>query len=545
MNTTFKQAFERNKVWMGTVATGMGFISDVCQPLAPFSKYLLGVSVIILIILLIAYFITSLPKIKENILPIMLFSIFSILVNGGMFALQNTSDKSENNGFMAGNISFLENMQNSLGIIQKDVEQIKSTTLDIKSDTTSIKSSVEDVSSKIDTLSESIGKQGGIISNPETASDFYHNARLYELKGDYSNARRAYIRYFSFSESKLDPHFRFQSFLKIQEGIGGAKEIYTEMFSMSKNLVDEYAKLLLESVDVRRVKIKEFIDNNPDFAPAYYELARLHSKNILGNQGLADKKAEKDYVEKFTELNKEGKLVRYFLDKEELDSQIKYISERKTELDSIDSSAFESPVNVQRMWTNSSWQLNLSIADEPAEILYRIDGNGEFISTGYYDGYVYQDTGKKMPKFDISLPNHNGVVKEYIEFKYIDQNNNEMGPFRYNWISKTKSGKDLDPKAESNIKSLENTKASIFRQESKRLYNGKYLLYFSHILSYADGVEKIVYGIDTDIPNTEYSRPYDLRTNSMIDVGKDFHKVSVQLYYKDETVSDILVFEFN
>lgn len=544
MNIAFKQAFERNKIWMGTITTGIGFFSDVCQPLAPFSQYLLIVSLIVLAISLLAYSISLLSKFRGKVLPIMLFSLFSVLVNGGMFALQHTSEKNENNGFMAGNIAFLENMQNSLGIIQKDVEQIKSTTLDIKSDTTSIKSSVTEVSSKIDSLSESVGKQGGIISNPETSRDFYHNARIYELKGDYANARKSYIQYFRFSDNKLDPHLRFQSFLKIQEGVSGAKEIYQEMFSQPNNLVDEYAKLLLDNIDVRRVKIKEFIDKNPDFAPAYYELAKLHSKDVLGNQGLSDKKSEKDYVEKFIMLNKEGKLVKYFLDKEELDSQIKYISERKTVLDNIDDSAFDNPVNVQRMWTNSSWQLNLSIPDEPAEILYRVDGNGEFISTGYYDGYVYQDTGKPMPKFNIDLPNHNGVVKEYIEFKYIDQNNNEMGPFRYNWISKTKSGKDLDPKAESNIKSLENSKAFIFRQESKRVDEGRYLLYFSHILSYADGVEKIMYGIDTDIPNIEYSKPYDL-TNLYIDVGKDFHKVSLQLYYKDETVSDVLIFKFN
>ena len=35
-----KEALDKNKIWAGGLATILGGISDVCQPIAPFAKYL-------------------------------------------------------------------------------------------------------------------------------------------------------------------------------------------------------------------------------------------------------------------------------------------------------------------------------------------------------------------------------------------------------------------------------------------------------------------------------------------------------------------------
>lgn len=533
-----KEALNKNKIWAGGLAAVFGGISDICQPIAPFAKYLFYASIIITCVLFLAYI--GLSRLRQRVLPIMVFTSLSIIATGSMYGLQSAEEKGSENGYLASIMPPLEKIQNSLGMIKKDTSEIKQTVTEIKEDTGNIKSAIQNVDTKIDKLSENIGNSGGIIANPKTQEDYYHNARIYELGGDYGNARKSYVKYFSFSDRKLDPHIRFQAFLKIQESKAGAKEIYNEMFKNDDILIDSYAKILLEDGKQKTEKLTNFVKQNPDFAPAYYELARAYSKAVLGDQTMSDKKLEKEYADKFLKLNKEGKLARYFTDKDELNAQIKYIYERKTELDKIGQSIFENPVTIERIHTNQGYQIVANISDKSTEIFYRIDGQGEFISTGYFD-IVYQDSGEKKPKNWFGLPDDAQVVKEYIEFKYKDRNGNINGPFKYEWYKKLPSGEILDPKAESDIKMLKQTL-------SYWLSNGgrKDIVYFTHILSYGDGVEKIVYGINKDVPDTELPKPYNVKADAdnIYKEAPNIQKVSVQIYFKDDTKSDVKIFNF-
>ncbi|MDA3076719.1 hypothetical protein OFO12_04940 [Campylobacter sp. JMF_04 NA10] len=542
MTSNIKEAFSQNKIWAGTLASVMGFIADVCQPLAPFSKYLFFISIAIFFLSALSYL--AIKNLRTKILPVIVFTVISSFVFGLMFGLQSASKDGDESGFVASVVPFFEKIQKSLGIIQKDVEQIKQTTQDIKKDTTEIKSSVQSVDQKIDKLTDNIGKQGGIVANPTTAEEFYHNARIYELNGDYGNARRAYVKYFSFKTDKLDPHLRFQKFLKIQEGKAGTKEIYNDMFEKSELITDKYAFILLEDGDKKLEKLQNFIKEHTEFAPAYFELARSYSKSVLGTQGTNDKKLEKLYIDKFIELNQAGKLVRYFIDKDELDEQIKYANERKAELDLI---KFDNDIiKVNRTYVNSGYFLGISIQDEPAEIFYRIDGKGEFVSTGFYD-VNYQDTGKPIPNDQISIAHTAKQPEKFVEIKYINQRGNESEIFRYEWVKKTISGKTLSPKAESDINMLKSNSGLWLSPESKRYYNNRYILYFSHLFSYGDGISKIMYGIDTDLPDTEILPPFSIGSendNFMINIDRDFKKVVIKLYYADDTESDIKEFYF-
>ncbi|MDO5045488.1 tetratricopeptide repeat protein [Campylobacter sp.] len=541
---SLQQIFGKNKIWAGVLATIMGFVSDVCQPLAPFSKYLFFASIIITCVLFLAYI--ALSNLREKVLPVIVFSVFSVLATGAMYGLQKIDDQAGEQGFLAAYVPIFEDIQKSLGILQEDISAIKISTQKIKQDTAEIKTSVKTVDEKIDKILDGIGKQSAIVPHPKTAQEFYSNARIYELNGDYANARKAYVKYFSFGEQKLDPHLRFQKFLKIQEGKAGAKELYNDMFASSAYIIDKYAKILLEDGKEKTHYLENFVKQNPDFAPAYYELAKRYSKAVLGAQTLSDKKLEKEYVDKFLELNDKGKLAKYFIDKEELDSQIKYAKERKAELDKIDESVFKNPIAIERTLTNSSWQISVNIADKPLEIFYRIDGKGEFISTGYLDSATYP-TGKKMPKNFINIANNAQAVKEYIEFKYIDQNAKESEIFRYDWFQRAKTGEILDPKVQNDIKILKQTQDYWFNEGSRRAPwmegDTNYYLYFSHLFSYSDGIEKIEYGIDSGSVSEILEKPYD-KDKNFIKVDHKFDKVAVKVYFKDGTNSGVLEYKF-
>lgn len=430
-----KESFDKFKGWALGVAGFFGAISDICTPLAPFSKYLFISSLILLAIFCIAYFILQNQKLK--IMPIIIFVAISAFINGIMFGLQG----SDNKGFLADNIPAIENLQGTLGIIQKDIKSIKDDTVAIRQDTSDIRKNTESINQKMDKIADNFGKQGGIISNPTIPEEFYHNARIYEINGDYGNARKSYVKYFGFDEYKLDPHLRFQSFLKIQEGLAGAKEIYNEMFQNSDNIVNKFAIILLQ--DNKKLLLEEFAKNNQNFGPVYYELARLYSQALLGNQTLEDIRAEKEYIEKFLNAYENGNLTKYFIDKEELDNWIKYAQERKIAISKTKNHALENQASMLRVFIIDKWQISLIPKESVIEIFYRIDGNGEFKSTGFQN-IIDRKTGKPFPNYDFSVP-ENKAPKMYVEFQYKDINGKIQGPFKFDWINETANDKAIAP----------------------------------------------------------------------------------------------------
>ena len=104
-----------------------------------------------------------------------------------------------------------------------------------------------------------IMKSGGIIANAKKPEEFYANARMYEQKGDSGNARRSYAKFFTFNLDYIDPHLRYQKYLKVQEGREGAREVYFEMKEDSKSFVTEYASILLFSRKTRVKKLEKFM----------------------------------------------------------------------------------------------------------------------------------------------------------------------------------------------------------------------------------------------------------------------------------------------
>ena len=175
---------------------------------------------------------------------------------------------------------------------------------------------------------------GGIIADPKRPEEFYSNARVYEDRGDYLNARRMYNQYFTFKLDYIDPHLRYQNFLKIQEGRAGAREIYNSNFDSNENPSIEFAKILLYEAPYRTELLENFIVKNPRFAPAYYELSLEYAPIRTGQEKLSNRLKEAENLEIFIKLNNEGLFIKYFIDKEFASNWIKKADERLKVLNS-------------------------------------------------------------------------------------------------------------------------------------------------------------------------------------------------------------------
>ena len=71
---------------------------------------------------------------------------------------------------------------------------------------------------------DSLGSSRGLIASPKTPEEHYHNARVHELEGNFSAARRDYSQYLAFNLEALDPWLSYEEMLKSAEGRAGAIE---------------------------------------------------------------------------------------------------------------------------------------------------------------------------------------------------------------------------------------------------------------------------------------------------------------------------------
>ena len=381
-------------------------------------------------------------------------------------------------------------------------------------------------------------RTGGIIADARRPQELYHNARLYEQRGDTAQAMQSYRRFFAFDDLEfVDPHLRFQSFVKLQNGVAGAREIYYELKRAAPdNLAMAFAWNLLLDGDARVQGLEALLEAHPEFAPASYALSRDYSVARLGSQSLADKREEKRLLERFLQLKEEGSFLRYYLDQEVASEQVEDAKERLAALATIADEVLENPVTLSAWKSNQGWTLNFSIPDTVKEIFYRIGTEGEFKSTGFMAG-VRSHAGLPLPNYSVSMGE---VEKTVVQVKYSDPRGKEHGPY------------DLvfDPEAML----IQGAKTML--QASKNAWlafgqmgNGTPLLYFSNVMSNRGALSEIRYGLDVEVPDRTHpftpagpKDPLGIHPEDQIyiEVPAATKYAVIQLVFKDGTTSEVV-----
>jgi hypothetical protein len=422
------------------------------QPLAPFSSYLFMVSALAAVLLLIVIF--AKEVINVPLVWACIFAVATAMVSGGITLFQTTS--AGTSGVIAETVPALKQLQVSVGLIREDLADIKETGQRTAEGVEKIAESTKEIALTLTDISksfEALSQSGGIVAKPEAPADFYHNARVYESQAKFTEARQAYIKFFSFGTEFLDPHLRFQDFLKLQEGKAGAREAYTLLTKQFPSTIGEYAKALLFESPVRQQMIEAFIVDNPDFAPAYYELSLENSELRKGMQSLADKQAEYSALKLFIDLDKNGEFVRYFLDKTVAIDWLDDVEARLTILEAQSALLERSPITVTvAADQNSKVWVTIEPVEPAREIFYRLPGKkyirasknwgirrmrpdewvgkSRWNSTGITDS-VDQETGHAIPIKRVHL--NIRVSKETIvpiDIKYVAVGGKLQGPFK-------------------------------------------------------------------------------------------------------------------
>ncbi|HEX8076432.1 MAG TPA: DUF4062 domain-containing protein, partial [Chthoniobacterales bacterium] len=277
---------------------------------------------------------------------------------------------------------------------------------------------------------EALSSNGGIIQNARTPEEHYHNARIHELGGNFSAARKEYTDYLFSNLEAIDPWLSYLTMLKSAEGKAGAAEAMRYMADKLKPPTVSYqsAMALLDDGDARIAKLTKLAEANPDFGPLPWLISQEYSEARRGDQTLADKRAEKEWLEKFRAAHKAGKFEKFFIDKKEAQKWIETADTRWASLTSTPDKVLENPVTIMAQQTSGGWAIVFTLTDIKAkELFYRLDGKGDFQSTGHLPTTNAQ-TGLPMVNSYVPLPNL-APGEHAVEVKYVDKNDKTNGPY--------------------------------------------------------------------------------------------------------------------
>jgi len=381
---------------------------------------------------------------------------------------------------------------------------------------------------------EALGPGKGLIGEPKTPEEHYHNARIHELGGNFSAARKEYTAYLGANLDALDPWLAYTDMLKASEGRAGALETMRYFQGKLEPPTVSYrvALALLDEGDSRVQKLQELAAQNPDFGPLPWLIAREYSPAKRGDQTIADQRAEKEWLEKFRSARDSGQFLKFFIDQKEAAKWSDMADQDWARLGSTPDQVLENPVTLTAQQSNAGWAVVFSVSDpKTKELFYQLDGEGGFKSTGHLPMKNPQ-TGQNMVNPHLPLPGLD-PGEHTIEVKYTDRNDTTNGPFTLRFSTS-------DEQLAQGKMMLNAAGGSwlMFRD-----YEGKCLLYFTTLMSYRPILREVRYSLNSDALDQVFAfepsdTMFEVGDKIFLAVPADTTYALVQATFKDGTKSE-------
>jgi len=148
------QKFRNNTATFGIISIIGGFVTDVLQPIAPFSSYIFYVSSVATLIIFLAFLFKS--TLREKLSNSLILALSIMIITGLISLLQKYSDN-DKKGLLASNFKVFEKFQNQLGIIETQILEVKDVSIQNLEETKKLSKQIEEtkkeLGEKIDQIS--------------------------------------------------------------------------------------------------------------------------------------------------------------------------------------------------------------------------------------------------------------------------------------------------------------------------------------------------------------------------------------------------------
>jgi hypothetical protein len=278
---------------------------------------------------------------------------------------------------------------------------------------------------------DQIDQSAGLISNPDSYNDYYHNARIHELDGNLLEARKSYEKYFETNLAYFDPFVSYANIIKALEGPGSVSEYLGKIRDKyPENPGAALIHALNKSREDKLFLLDKLAVEYPDYGPIFYYIVEANSANEGVMPTLAEQNRGQEALKKLEELEKTQGFSNFFIDKEMLAEKELFIKSQKNLSESYYGQLVKNPIDFKYEYVNGSVSLSFVPMEMVKEIFYRLNGEGEFKSTGMM--------GINMPGSNQSLPNYSVIEplkigKHFIEIQYRDSKDQVSKPARFDF----------------------------------------------------------------------------------------------------------------
>lgn len=387
MTDFIKEYLKKNGPAFGVVSAVGGFVTDVLAPLANFALYLLLASIGGLLATG-AYYLFA----KRDDLVTKREAAFTKLVFFGFFVviwgiLSFVHVVGPEQGVIAATVPGMEELQVSLGILQKDVA-------DIKADTTQILAELRDLKSDL-----ANAQSGSISSSPNSAEAWYTNAILYASQGDDEKAIHAYQQFFLYGYPYVDAYQSFNILARSELSKKELEAFYKDLANRQPTniLASLMVGALEKDTEKRRAAYDAIRTERGDSSLLLYWMINEYSAvgtYIFSNELSAeeaqkwttsDQSVLKELTRAYDALPVTDSLEPYFISSFAYDGAKTLINSLGNQFeDETVSAMLDTPVILVVNPTGEPDQSNLNfvIYDSYTDILYRIPGYiNDFTST--------------------------------------------------------------------------------------------------------------------------------------------------------------------
>lgn len=317
-----RQALNRTAGPLGLIGAVGGFISDVMAPLGSIAFWVAALSFVIFLGTIVAFFrMRNQPGVQvgETVMPaVMVLAAGSTII----FAVwAGVIANGPDNGYLADNVDGIAQLQASLLNLEEDIAEIQETTAetaeqvdavatvasDTQETTDEIQDTVEDTAVNVEQIATAQAQgfddiqdafatllaNQTLVENPETPQEWYSNARLYQQRGDTTNAIAAYEGYFQYELEFVDPYYEYSNLLRATEGVARTRQIINDQLNErpDSETLDLMAALLLDTNEETVERLELLAQRAPQFGPVFYELGEVYTSQLRENftQNLLEK----------------------------------------------------------------------------------------------------------------------------------------------------------------------------------------------------------------------------------------------------------------
>jgi len=287
------QRFRNNAAAFGLISIIGGFVTDVLQPIAPFSSYIFYVSTVATLIIFLAFLFKS--TLREKLSNSLILALSIMIITGAISLLQKYSDN-DKKGFLANNFKVFEKFQNQLGIIETQISEIKDVSIENLEQTKKLSKQIEETKKELGEKIDQISPQNKLDQNKiklhyivhfshkkisislqpvEKVREFYlsEDGQIYNSLGfleELDTQTGLYLpkKIFEFFEKRLPVKKFYVKYLDINSNIKGP-------FEIELDLVNEFKKYQKKQIKNNTNWVQFKIDENNYHLPYSWNIKPL------------------------------------------------------------------------------------------------------------------------------------------------------------------------------------------------------------------------------------------------------------------------------